>query len=162
MGSIERFEIEFVKRTKEILESYNGTHTFSNLINCTLGLIILPYENIEGGDFWDVLITDIDLFNEGQIIVFEPMTFDKKLKKVITLRKSLINFVTKLRHGLAHQNITPINNGKELYKIEIKNSFRVTQNLFQTDLVVQFTEVQLKRFALFIADSYLNEVNRDA
>ena len=42
--SIDKFETDFVRRTIHTLKRYRGKYPLSQLINCTLGLIILPYE----------------------------------------------------------------------------------------------------------------------
>lgn len=38
------FYRQFVTRTQKELRTYNGEHEFTNLINLTFGLIIIPYE----------------------------------------------------------------------------------------------------------------------
>ena len=46
MGTIMKaeFDIEFMHRTKKIIEGYKGQYNVTLLLNCLLGLIVLPSE----------------------------------------------------------------------------------------------------------------------
>jgi hypothetical protein len=61
-----------------------------------------------------------------------------------------------MRHGLAHQNVWPVNLNGEFCGVRIKNfldeGFKLRDD---PDLHVQFSEQELKAFALFIANEYL-------
>ncbi|MCJ7650530.1 MAG: HEPN family nuclease [Candidatus Lokiarchaeota archaeon] len=151
MVEMMKFETEFVNRTINILEEYKGPHSFSNLINCTLGLIILPYENISVSDIWEVEIDKIDFLKGVYIKIFNPISKIRRGEPIYD-KKTLFTFLKKLRNGLAHQNIIPINNNGKLEKVEIFNKY------FEFgDLRVVFTENQLRKFALGIARAYLDE-----
>lgn len=153
MGEMKEFNLDFVRRTIHILEDYSGEYTFSNLINCSLGLIVLPYEKRGESVILDKNIAEIESLPPFTLCDFEPI---KSIKngKILYYPKTLKVLLQKIRNGLAHQNIKPINIDGVLHSIEITNKFRGN-----VDLVIKFTEAELRAFALFIADIYLNENN---
>lgn len=151
MAEMKEFNLDFVRRTIQILDDYNGKYTFSNLINCSLGLIILPYEKRGFSSFLNQNISDINSLPSFTISKFEPRRSFKK-GVVAFYPKTLKVLLQKIRNGLAHQNIRPINIDGILHSIEIANEFRGN-----TDLVIKFTEDELKNFALFISKLYLTE-----
>lgn len=149
---MQKFDVDFVSRTIKILNGYDGPYTFSNTINCTLGLIILPFENLNENPIWDTNIQEIDTLRAVEIRIFNPLRRDRDNRnRTEQLPKTLRNFLMKIRHGIAHQNILPINKDGKLCKIEITNKFKN-----EVDLQVIFTEEQLNKFALFIAETYLD------
>jgi hypothetical protein len=151
--TMKNFKIEFVKRTKEILLRYDGTRDMSIIINCTLGLIILPYEATQENPppFWDTEINKIPECQSLRLEIFEPK---KKINGgIITERKTLRVLLKKIRHGLAHQHIEPANENSKFAGVIIRNYY--PPNNGQIDLEVHFSQQELKDFALFIADEYL-------
>ena len=76
-----KFDVDFVIRTKEILEDYAGKRDLSNLLNCTLGLIILPYENVKSSteSFWDLEIEKIPDMPSCQIHNLSRLVAQKKV-----------------------------------------------------------------------------------
>lgn len=149
MAEMKKFNIDFVKRTITILENYKGEYGFSNLINCTLGLIVLPYERNVSSEIFKKNITEIDSLPSFTISIFEPIETIKNGKKIF-FPKTLKVLLKKIRNGLAHQNISPKNINGVLNSIVITNKYRD-----HTDMVVEFTEFELKNFALFISQTYL-------
>lgn len=150
---IKKFEIDFVRRTKDLLK-YNGPWDMTNLINCTLGLIILPYENIQENPppFWNTELDKITNLPSFELLRFEPI---KEIKgpEFKYYPKTLKVLLQKIRHGLAHQNIEPINENGQFTGVIIKNYY--PSNSGNLDLEVHFSQQELKNFALFIADEYL-------
>lgn len=144
------FQVDFVKRSIDILNKYNGEFPFSNLLNCTLGLIILPFEKGSNVEVWEKLIEEIDVLKKVQIKNFSPKY------KNIDEPKSLFNFLRRIRHAFAHQNIFPINENKKFVKVQITNQINGVE-----DLNVIFNESQLRSFALFIANTYLASNSRE-
>jgi len=143
------FQVDFVKRSIDILNNYEGEYTFSNLLNCTLGLIISPFEKGNNVEVWAKLIDEIEVLKKVQINNFSP-----KYKRVDE-PKSLMNFLRRIRHAFAHQNIFPINENQKFVKVQITNQTNGVE-----DLNVIFNESQLKSFALFIANTYLSSNGR--
>lgn len=148
---IRKFEIQFVERTREILLNSNGKYSFSNLVNCTLGLLILPYENISSTDVWQKNLDEIDSLPCFELIKFNPILKIKK-NKTTFYPKTLEIFLKKIRDGLAHQNIIPINSEGSFTGVKIFNKY-----INEIDLDVIFTENQLKEFSLFISNLYLKK-----
>ena len=152
---IKKFEIEFVQRTKSLLIDYQGPWDMSNLINCTLGLIILPYETIKGKpslSFWDTELDKIPNLPPFKLPIFEPIKRIKRLR-VTYYPKTLKVLLQKIRNGLAHQRIEPVNQDGKFAGVIIRNYFDDAQT--RQDLEVHFSQQELKGFALFIADEYL-------
>lgn len=152
---IKKFEIEFVQRTKDLLIDYQGPWDMSNLINCTLGLIILPYETIKGKSslsFWDTELDKIPDLPPFRLLIFEPIKSIKK-SRIIYYPKTLKVLLQKIRNGLAHQRIEPVNQNGKFAGVIIRNYFDDAQT--HQDLEIQFSQHQLKDFALFVADEYL-------
>lgn len=149
------FEIQFVERTIDILENYRGPFSFSNLINCSLGLILLPYEKISTADIWEKDIAEIEFLKEVKIKTFTPIKKIKSGEKIF-YKKTLYTFLRKLRNGIAHQHIVPINKNGKLYQIQIFNKYH---SYIDLDLI--FSEAELKKFALGISKMYLGQLSYD-
>ena len=145
------YEREFIERTRTILQNYDGEYKLTNAINCMLGLIILPNEmlNRSRSPKWDLSIAEIQELNFLRIRQFEPI---KNRRDGITeyYPKTLKVFLKKVRNGLAHQNIRPININGFFTGVEIKNLYG---NI--VDLEVEFSRHELEQFALFVAGEYL-------
>ncbi|MCH7770646.1 MAG: hypothetical protein IIA49_06470 [Bacteroidetes bacterium] len=146
-----KFNKEFVERTINILNSYKGKFEFSNLLNCTLGLIILPYENMGSSSYWKSEIVRLEDIPSFTIKLFEPI---KKMKKgrIIRYPKTIGVLLRKIRNGLAHQNIKPINKNNEFVGIKIFNKYKN-----KLDLDIEFTREELYNFAIYISNKYLKE-----
>ncbi len=67
--------------------------------------------------------------------------------------KTLKVLLNKIRNGLAHQHIEPINENGNFVGVIIRNYFDDAK--VHKDLEVYFSQQELKEFALFIADEYL-------
>ena len=123
------FPIDIVKRTIANLLNYRGKFEVTNLLNCTLGLIILPYEMGIGdsstGLIWDQEVNNIPKLPSFQLCKFEPI---KDIKNgIVKYPKTLKIFLKKIRNGLAHQNIIPVNKDGELNGVKINNYFNFSQ-----------------------------------
>lgn len=145
----ETYEIEFIKRTKEILNNYNRKergYKFTLLLNCLVSLIILPSErsSLDKPPLWNTRISQIPLFNSR----VHPVWSDGK-------DHTLGEFVKKLRNGIAHQNVEPINKNGQFVGVKIWNVN--PRNI--TDFEVEFNRHALHDFANFIADQYLHHVS---
>lgn len=182
MAEIKEFYRQFVERSQTELKVYNGEREFTNLINLTFGLIIIPYEShikeAQPGSFWDTAIDDIWLKEDERpftIFDFDPIRGerDKQTGQLIKDDKTLKVLINKLRNGFAHANIEPVNeNGKwtgvliwnctnpirktDKEAQDLKHCYDKDPNVVKVkDLVIGFTWVQLHMFANFIADQHL-------
>jgi len=138
------------------LTDYTGDYKLSNAINCMLGLIILPNEMLEHSDnaVWDVPIMEIEELNYLRIRKFEPI-HRKRNDEVDYYPKTLKILLKKVRNGLAHQNIEPVNTDGLFTGIKIMNFFNGVKR--DLDLEIEFNRKELESFALFIAKEYLGE-----
>jgi hypothetical protein len=160
MVAITKFEVEFVERTIYLLKSYDGEYKLSNAINCTLGLIVLPSEYLAeyGGRIWEREVSEIPELKFLRIKVFTPIHSGTP-GDYQYYPKTLKFLLKKLRNGITHQHIDPINTGKTFTGIVIKNYFPLKPG--EVDTEIDFSREDLERFALFIADQYLELKGRD-
>lgn len=172
MGAIENIKFDFVERTKDIL--VNGYDFFKEndrevtfLLNCLLGLIVTVSENKK--DIFNGRIDDeflkfipeklgfVKSKTDGCNLITSDEIMNKVLHKVDI--KSIENgkkfFIEKIRNGIAHQNIEPINESGKWVGVKIWNENKSGNKDFEID----FTVEELKKFALKIADDYL-EANK--
>ena len=150
MGEIknEIFDIEFIARTKNVIQEYKGTYNITLLLNCLLGLIILPseYYKRRARIFFE---KDISEFKELKGLL-ENATFNP------TKRKN--NLIKKVRNGVSHQQIECVGNKGKWARVILKDINAYNQN--SLELQVNWTIKQLRTFALFVADSYLTEITK--
>lgn len=156
MSEIAHYEREFVERTRHILKKYRGEYKLSNAINCTLGLIVLPSETLsESHDpIWDMLVSDIQELSYLRIRAFEPIQ-KKKRGVPVYFPKTLRVMLKKIRNGIAHQKIQPVNINGMFTGIMIRNYFGEDPANWDLDLEIEFDRVELENFAFFIAGKYL-------
>jgi hypothetical protein len=156
MTEINEFEREFVIRTRALLQDYNGEYKLSNAINCMLGLVILPNEMLEHSrdEIWDKPIIEIEELSDLHIQFFEPIR-RKRREEIEYYQKTFRILLKKIRNGLAHQNITPVNADSLFTGVLIRNYF--TEGNRDMDLEIKFDRRELEKFALFVAQKYLGD-----
>jgi hypothetical protein len=170
MSEIKNYKIEFVERTKDLLNdnfSYfeNKDKEVTFLLNCLLGLIINVSENEKKSNIaLKGKIDDAFLSNLPNKIGFTIKVSGKNeltndsLTEIMTKvghKNDLRNytklwFVNKLRNGIAHQNIEGINENGKWIGLKLWNT-----NNDLIDFEIVFTINELKKLALKIADDYL-------
>jgi len=161
MGAIknEYFDIEFIDRTINIMCSYRGKYNITLLLNCLLGLIILPSEfyNRKSGRFFAADISDIFEIQEMlNGIVFNPTKNTKN--GWIPDKHNLRNLLKKIRNGVSHQQIECEEINGKWNKVVIRDfNMRNNNNL---ELEIHWTPKQLKKFAIFVANKYKSEIEK--
>jgi len=173
------FDITYVERTKEILDEYKGKYDFTMLINCLLGLIILPneYNMQDKREFnFDFLEQKVLYFPKIKNI-FKNATeklrnekgkeFDQR--KFLWISKSgnemsiddikLSELINRIRHGFAHMNITPTKDGDYWAGIRVRN-YPDENKPEYFNFEVYFTQSELYDFAVFIAEKYIATVKK--
>jgi hypothetical protein len=174
MVAINNYKIDFIKRTKEILE--NNFQFFEEkdrevtfLLNCLLGLIVTVSENEKkeikvfkgmiDDDLLNLIPDTIGFIEKNQ--VDEDLTnvdltqLDIKVGHKSSLkRKKQLWLINNIRNGIAHQNIQGIN----------ENGIWVGVRLFNTrdsikDFEIIFKIEELKKFAVALSDKYLDQKN---
>jgi len=161
MGGIkkEEFDIEFISRTERILKGYKGQLNITLLLNCLLGLIVLPseYYNRKSRTFFDVELKDIpELTSHFTNIHFNPTK--RKKNGWVADKKSLKNLIKKIRNGVSHQQIECIGSKAKWNEITIRD-YNIG-NHHNLELQVSWTPKQLKEFALYVAERYKSEISK--
>jgi hypothetical protein len=157
MDQVLDFDVDFVIRTKEILNDYNGPRDMSIILNCLMGLVILPFEKVKSNPnaFWDTELTAIPNLPSFHQHIFEPIErLAKQNKQPILYPKTLRVFLRKMRNAICHQNIEAINKNEKFASVSFRNYFEPTTRQY-LDMHIEFTQDELKTFALFVAEQYL-------
>jgi hypothetical protein len=116
MGAIpnNNFDTHFIARTRKIIDGYKGTYNITLLLNCLLGLIVLPSEfyGRQSRTFFETEIANIPELND----IVNGITFNPTKRKNgswIADKKNLRNLIKKVRNGVSHQQIECVDdNGK--------------------------------------------------
>jgi len=93
--------------------------------------------------------------NNLRIRRFEPIKKKKRTGEIEYFPKTLKILLKKVRNGLAHQNIEPVNTNEIFTGIIIRNFYGEGRR--DLDLEVEFNRNELVRFALFISAKYLGD-----
>lgn len=156
------------------------------LLNCTLGMIVATSERIKKPTNKGVFSKRICEFDEqvhfphkiayiditralkrnreeiNKISLLDRENCDAPITYQIPIdgRKQarnmeLYKLLTKIRNGVAHQNIEPINSKNSWGAIRIWN---VNNGI--KDFEIEFTILELKNFALFLAQKYVEEFSK--
>jgi len=142
-----KFPIEFVERTKNLLESYESDYEVTNLINCLLGLIILPFEVASrkyDSDFWNKMSLE-EVKNRTQydlLVGSEDSIGDAH------------NLVRLIRNAFAHASIRTTTNEGEIESVVVVVRSRTSK---KSRVEIRFFIQGLKELAIIIADHYLCE-----
>lgn len=175
MSAINIYRIDIIKRTKEILEENfqsfeEKDREVTFLLNCLLGLIVAISENekrkvkvFKGNidtDFLTLIPAKIG-FVEGRQLDADLTNADltelsvKVGHKPALKKKSQLWLINKIRNGIAHQNIEGMNENGKWVSVRLWNS----DNNARKDFEVIFVIEELKRFAIALADKYLEVEN---
>ncbi len=171
MTAIKNYKIDFIKRTKEILEGnyqyfQNKDREVTFLLNCLLGLIIAISENEKKKRtvFKENIDDSFIEFIPDKIGFLDSQKFDKDLtnKNLTELNlkighrndlkgKNKLWFINKLRNGIAHQNIEEVNKNGVWTGVRLWNL-----NNSRKDFEIVFTIEELKKIAIKLSDMYLS------
>ncbi len=177
MSMIQKYSIEFIKRTNEILQV--DFHRFEEkdrevtfLLNCLLGLIVTVSENenqklkvFKGkidDDFLALVPDKIGFVEEIQVNNSFDLT-DKCVTKLNARvghkndlkRKDKFWLLNKIRNGIAHQNIEGVNEEKKWVGVRLWNK----PNAKMKDFEIVFTIEELRKLATELSNKYLTEKN---
>ncbi len=117
------FHLEFMQRTLAVVQKYDGPHDMTNLLNCLLGLLIVPNERL-----FDLIPTDpIQTLAKWGI---DPKSIEQygKCECGNQYPQNLRQLVKSLRHAVAHFQIKPVNEDKKCVAFTFSNrtKFRAT------------------------------------
>lgn len=154
-----KFPIEFVERTKYLLECYEGDYEVSNALNCTLGLVILPFETNK--DF----LSHVSLEKLKETLDIEIRYLPNNESYRISDSGELLR---RVRNGLSHRHIIPKSSEGNVTGVKIwdynhrncphnESGNDNEQEVYEkcAEVEFEFTNEGLKKFAIFIADKYL-------
>ena len=169
MTEITNYRIDFVERTKEILqENYpefkDNNREVTFLLNCLLGLIITVSENEKklnkvfkgniDNDFLKFIpekigfvekTNNIDL-TDKDLTIFELAV----CHKTSLIKETKLWFVNKIRNCIAHQNIEGMNENGKWIGVRLWNQKDSTK-----DFEIIFTVEEIKNLAIELATQYL-------
>ncbi len=131
-------EIDFIKRTLELINSYSGNNDVTLLINCCLGLLVLPKEK----HFKSIPIEEIPL--KGKLWGLSRKSVNVGCP---VCGYQLSDVIRRIRNGVCHFKVKTIPDGSgEINMLEVKDTgeFKVT-----------ITVEELKEFAVSLATHVL-------
>ena len=158
------FPIEFVERTKTLIDEYEGDLEVSNILNCTLGLILLPYQMTEEekrSRFRDLPLDEVKQKTEVKI---RPRSGEYEIMDSAKL-------VGRVRNGLAHGHINPLSSegtvtGVVIWDFDPRRN-RCSENSevkkFEkcAEVEIEFSVEGLRTFALLVAEIYLKRTQSE-
>jgi hypothetical protein len=170
MSAIEDYKIDFIKRTKEILEG--GYKDFEEkdrevtfLLNCLLGLVVGVSENekrenriFQGNiddSFLKLIPEKIGFIEKSQykndLTNKDLTTLDLLVRHKNDLKmKKKLWFINKIRNCIAHQNISGVNENGQWIGVRLWN-----ENSSMKDFEIILTVEETKNLAIALANEYL-------
>ncbi|AFD05324.1 HEPN family nuclease [Solitalea canadensis] len=145
-----RYDIELIKRTKKLIETYDGVFNLTLLMNSVLSLIVLPQQHNSRIRKLAFMNQNLDEIPEINFVInsphfqFDPRNFNYDLK----------NLLNRIRNGISHQRIEAISEDNKWKGIVIEDYDR-NNNL---GLHLELTTSQVRNLAFYIAEKYLEEV----
>ncbi len=150
-----KYDVELIRRTRELVASYKGKFNLTLLMNSLLSLVVLPSEHNKRRKlkFLDRRLEEIPEIT--YIFTSNNYYFAEHNGK-----RDLKGLLSRIRNGISHQHIDIINkieNGKLKWDgVKIQDIEPTTGTI---KLNLELRTVELRRFSILIADSYLTEVN---
>jgi DNA polymerase III psi subunit len=156
MSEYKDFEYDFIKRTLEDLQIYNGKYDVTALINSCVGLLVIPKENL----FEKIptnLLEDIKRdfgINKSNVMYIAPerqtLQFDNYDECNIR------NIVTHIRNAIAHGRIRQESTCEgQIASLEFRDELRGTKT-FEAIMTVD----EFRAFAISVADEVLKSRSR--
>lgn len=131
-------EKDFVERTLHILENYDGPYGVTLLVNCLLGLIVLPKERdfnhvLQNKDlsFDDLGLEDGDILSWGKIKEEE---------------RDVARFMRCMRNSIAHIHIESISAEGEIESLRF-----IDKSGFEAVMGIEKIKTMVKKFASCLA-----------
>ena len=131
-------EKDFVERTLHILENYDGPYGVTLLVNCLLGLIVLPKERdfnhvLQNKDlsFDDLGLEDGDILSWGKIKEEE---------------RDVARFMRCMRNSIAHIHIESISAEGEIESLRF-----IDKSGFEAVMGIEKIKTMVKKFASYLA-----------
>lgn len=116
MSYLSDFEKSFIDHTLRLVESYGGKFDTTLMVNCLLGLLVLPKEQFLE-HIPDEPLSELKKWGIDPASIIDHGRSTKANPYPGTLR----GLVTNLRHAVAHFNIKPIPATEEVQHFEYTN-----------------------------------------
>ena len=146
-----KYDVELIKRTKELIKTYKGKYTLTLLMNGLLSLIVLPQQHNSRVRRLNFMNNELEEINEIQFVLnSNNFFFDRRNN-----HNDLKNLLNRIRNGIAHQRIETINDNNNKWKGVIIQDYDRNNNL---GLHLELKISELRKFAFYIADEYLKEI----
>lgn len=162
MGAIKEYEIEFPSRTIHLLESFRNGHIdykydVTLLMNCLLGLIVVAVENSDREKLMPGLV-DKGLLSvlPKKVKVIRGLNGLTEVDSIYLSKLNKIEFLKKLRNGIAHQHIKGLNDHGIWAGIKLWNINNIGVINFEMTLTTQ----ELYSLAKYIAEHYLKKTKK--
>jgi len=110
------FQRQFIERSLDLVRTYSGEFDATNLINCLLGLLIIPHEVC----FENIPTTSLSDFGIGADCVTEYGNGAKGMPRSAESYNTRL-LVADLRHAIAHFHVTPLPHQGQVQEFEFKN-----------------------------------------
>lgn len=147
-----KYDVELIRRTKELIKSYKGKYNLTLLMNGLLSLIVLPQEHNSRVRKLNFMNRDLNDIPEIQFVLNSPnFYFDRR-----GFNNDLKNLLKRIRNGISHQRIETINENKKWKGVKIQDLDRHNN----VGLNLELKTSELRNFAFYIADEYLKELNK--
>jgi hypothetical protein len=169
--TVSDFDKQFVQRTLDNL-NVEVPNTYTHLLNCLLGLILLPRQWNEQGKrntkFYKTKLVDEPdlLFLNSKAYISDEYSQEMEVQKLDHKHMSFENIrikelINRIRHAIAHQSLRPTSSGDEWAGIIMRSyshDSKVAKWGNSYEVQMYFTMDELKAFAVFIAKNYLDEL----
>jgi hypothetical protein len=180
MVSTKNYPIDFVKRTREILQEKfrqfeQDGREVTFLLNCLLGLIVTVSENAQNANpklevFKDNLDDDflalvpdkigfveqIQVDDNFDLTETSPTLLNAQVRHKADLKgKNKLWLLKKIRNAIAHQNIQAVNEAGKWVGVRLCNKPNAKTKNFE----VVFKIDELRKFAIELSNKYLSEIN---
>lgn len=147
-----KYDVELIKRTKELIKSYKGKYKLTLLMNGILSLIVLPQQHNARIRKLNFMNRDLEEIKEIQFLLNSPNFYFYRRNN----NNDLKNLLNRIRNGIAHQRIETINENNKWKGVIIQDCDRNGN----VGLNLELKTFELRKFAFFIADEYLKELEK--
>lgn len=158
MSEYSQLEVDFIKRTLHLLESYRGEYEVTMLINCSLGLLVFPKEIMHKSRLGnllrehDVPVKDLDTsWGIQRHHILEMGIKDSRTSEAYTENTFVLSQLTRrLRNALVHGRFKTLNEGQTYLQITTLSMH--DDNGFRAEIRVE----DLRIFAVKLAKTILS------
>ncbi|MDR0436882.1 MAG: hypothetical protein LBH22_01120 [Bacteroidales bacterium] len=162
MGAYEKQNLDFVKRTKKITEQYKeygGNFDVTLLLNCLVGLLIIPYEDLRRKLPEKLPEKIIDRENWGISEHDISIILDRDGMEE---RKSVKNVAKHLRNSIAHYEFMAFPDEEANIKtIRFEDRLRLSPHEWIVSFEAIISIVNLRIFVNKLSEYYINEIEKE-